>query len=75
MSDRPARPEWRAAFLDRTLPRRPRRATADRGAPGTNGPIREALATSRRDAAPTGGAGAGSFPLSITAMLQIVPTA
>jgi hypothetical protein len=68
MSNRPARPEWRAAYLDRTLKRRPLRNVAGGAAPGT------ALAA-RRGAAHTPDAALGSFPMSITAMLHLVPTA
>ena len=72
MSDRPARPEWRAAYLDRTLPRRsPRRSRRADGNPATDS-TRDALLASRRGAADDT---AGSFPISIAAMLHLVPTA
>jgi hypothetical protein len=72
MSDRPARPEWRAAFLNRTLPRRALRNSASPGAPRAS---RAALVAPRPGAARSTDATVGSFPLSLTAMLHPVPTA
>ena len=69
MSNRPARPEWRAAYLDRTLPRRPLRNAARRNAPDA------ALAAARPGAPRSTDAAPGSFPMSIAAMLHLVPTA
>ncbi|MCU0759514.1 MAG: hypothetical protein MUF07_10045 [Steroidobacteraceae bacterium] len=64
MSDRPVRPEWRAAYLSRTLAvaRRstgPARAAATRGSPPPRRtqPVHDSL------------------PMSIAAMLRPVPTA
>jgi hypothetical protein len=74
MSDRPARPEWRAAYLNRTLTRRAARTlrvtpalrdTAS-GAVGRPTATREAT---RRHPVPV-----GSLPLSIAAMLRLVPS-
>jgi hypothetical protein len=72
MSDRPARPEWRAAYLDRTLPRRsPRSGTRPAARRATD----DALVTSQRGAAIAGDTPTRSLPLSIAAMLHLVPTA
>ncbi len=69
MSNRPARPEWRAAYLNRTLPRRPLRNAARRDVPEA------ALAAARPGAPHSRDAARGSFPMSIAAMLHLVPTA
>jgi hypothetical protein len=72
MSDRTPRPEWRAAYLNRTLPRRPLRHSASRDAAAS---ARDGGAATRRGGARPADPGAGSFPMSITAMLHLVPTA
>jgi len=72
MSDRPPRPEWRAAYLNHTLLRRAPRNSAGRDAAGS---ARDDLAAPRRGPARPTNATVGSFPMSITAMLPLVPTA
>jgi hypothetical protein len=72
MSDRPPRPEWRAAYLSRTLPRQALRNPAGRGAAGSARAARDAR---RPGASRPANAAVGSFPIAITAMLHLVPTA
>jgi hypothetical protein len=72
MSDRPPRPEWRAAYLSRTLPRPALRNPGGRGAAGSARAARDARG---RGTARPANATVGSFPIAITAMLQLVPTA
>jgi hypothetical protein len=74
MSDRTPRPEWRAAYLNRTLPRRALRHS-NRAVAATSASARDGLAVPRRAGAHTTDATAGSFPMSFTAMLHLVPTA
>ena len=62
MSDHKARPEWRAAFLNRTVTRRTLRDVAGHGANAD-------AAKRRRDA------GHASPALPIAAMLQLLPSA
>lgn len=73
MSDRTPRPEWRAAYLNHTLPRRVLRQSARGGAAASA--ARDGLAASRRASTRPTDAAAGSFPLPITAMLHLVTTA
>jgi len=71
MSDRPARPEWRAAYLNHTLPRR-----ALRGPSGGGRDRRRIVGTATgADAMRSRTVAAASLPLAIVAMLHLVPSA
>ncbi len=81
MSDRPARPEWRAAYLNRTLTqlaRRPYRTTVAGSAAATARSAEEPSGVNlgpRRAPARRRSGAAGSSLLSMAAMLRAVPTA
>jgi hypothetical protein len=83
MSDRPVRPEWRAAYLKRTLAAAPR-GTGRAGYPASGAATGEGLRVSspmlrrrpaRRDAPQRTRPAHDSLPMSIAAMLRPVPTA
>jgi hypothetical protein len=77
MSDRPARPEWRAAYLDRTLDRTLGRQPPRGGARGTRThafAARQAALDARDPPAGRPRPRLDSLPLAITAMLHLVPS-